>query len=267
MLEENDLGIYITSQSFCNLRKDLYLCYMNLWKNDSNLKNKEEWIFEACSALNMYLSLEKNNEDIEAFFNDFAGQLYFHALNLTNKQPDSAFKHWELLLKFDLKHNKLIEKNIFSGIIEDILYNMTVCLSNKEEKESGSSEFFKKTMKALLYNPLINLETQHHFQEWLNLNWNYEDTSISENNKEKILESVTIDLTQDHVTIDLTQNFEKENQSTNTESTESTETTEETESTEDIENNSNENYFANKKRFPDSMLPLKKRKLEYFENK
>lgn len=140
--------------------------YLNLWKKEEDQELRNYSFKKAFSNLEKYLLNETNVEVKKKFFMWFAASVFEHSVTLIESNPYSSFKYFMCLLKTDLKHKKLISADLFKGYLDDILHNMTVCIS--EQNVARLVINMRNRMIEILKNPLIPAKQRETYQKWLN---------------------------------------------------------------------------------------------------
>jgi hypothetical protein len=151
LVDNNYLNVF---QCFCNSS-------LKIWENEKDQDVRNNFFKRTFSNIQKYLS----KDDSKKFFMLFAASVYEHAVSLIVDRPYSSFKFFKHLLKMDLNYKDLIGDD-FNQIVDDILYNMTACISELKDDVKKFNILCDKT-EEYLNKPLIPVEKKEFFQKWL----------------------------------------------------------------------------------------------------
>ncbi len=173
VLKIEDIDTMLSVESYRKAFQCYCDSYLNLWKKEEDQEVRNDFFKTAFSSLEKYLSKEKNVEESKKFFMCFAASVFEHTVLLIKNHPYSSFRYFSQLLKMDIKHKDLICDGHLNEYIDDILHNMTVCIS--EQKSAGKVfNTMSNKMKKVLKGPLITDNQKNTYQKWLEQEWDDE---------------------------------------------------------------------------------------------
>jgi len=139
----------------------LFLSYMSLWENE---KSSLEKLKKACAELPSYFARESKEKDKIAIHADLSLKVFEYAVSILKDNPSESFKFWEVLSQLYFKHYDLIQN--FDAGMDDVLHNMTVCISN----EKNPSDMIE-SLRKILAKPLVSQDSKALYSDWLEENY------------------------------------------------------------------------------------------------
>ncbi|CRX39139.1 hypothetical protein [Estrella lausannensis] len=162
----------LAKASHIQVFRDLYLSHLEIWKGSESVQEKAAAIDQARYSLNQYLKEEVNGVCRQSHFATFAHDVFELAVKLMQDQCEASFEHWDSLLAIYLEHPILVGVEAFKGCIDDVLYNMTACISNLAASHPNVSQELAERMRELLNHQSIPQDLKENYQRWLLIEWN-----------------------------------------------------------------------------------------------
>ena len=166
----------LSKTSYIQVFRDLYLSHFEQWKKVECFKGKAELVEDARYSLDHYLKEEIKGDLRLSHFRDFSDTVFALAVKLVQDQCEVSFEHWVSLLTIYLDHPALIEMDAFENCVDDVLFNMTACISNLVEYHPGKSAELIARMKELLGHASLPQNLKEQYMKWLSSDWNDEST-------------------------------------------------------------------------------------------
>lgn len=162
---------HLAKASYIQVFRDLYLSHFEQWKTEESLKEKAAFIEDARYSLDHYLK-EETNEDLRlTYFRNFSETVFEEAVKLVHDHCEISFEHWTSLFTIYLDHQALVGKESLNNCVDDVLFNMTVCIGNLVPLQlEGSAELVGR-MKTLLGHASLPQNLKEQYMKWLSSDW------------------------------------------------------------------------------------------------